>query len=77
MCVYRAGQVSSHGDLRQQLEFNLGFPLPAVLHILVAAQAVLTADTKASLRVKGQHTLPQLLLAMGLTQALNLLLLVM
>lgn len=38
--TYAACQVPPHGGVRQQLQCDLVLPLPAVLDVLVAAEAV-------------------------------------
>lgn len=47
--TYSAGQVSSHGGVREELQRDLILPLPAVLDVLMAAEAVFTgAETQGS-----------------------------
>lgn len=43
---YRSSKVSLHGAVSKKLQLYLSFPFPAVLHIFMAAQTVLTKKKK-------------------------------
>lgn len=44
--THGAGQVPADGVLGEELQLDLRLPLPAVLNVLMAAQAVLTEETE-------------------------------